>query len=207
MASAKELFDIKTPEIHGVVEKENEVVALDEYSKAVEKELKGEPEKKVKAKNKKVDAYRLTVRGNVRDGEKAVSYSVSFVMPRCEDEALQYHAQRFVVVELCKAGKLGDGVLTRYIDEIEETTLELSFFGKDVFALTKDEIQYACDYYGITGCGYDSPSLRNLQKEFYKKYVLANDPSLQDQFAKREFITKIDSVLDYKKLPKITLSE
>ena len=92
------------------------------------------------------------------------------------------------------------------IDEIEETELELTFAGKDIFSLSKDEIQVACDYYGLRGCGYNNPSVRNMQREFYKKYLLKTDETLQDQFAQKEFITKVDSIIDYKKLPKITLA-
>jgi hypothetical protein len=81
----------------------------------------------------------------------------------------------------------------------------LTFIGKDIFTLTKDEIMLACDYYGVRGCSYTNPSLRALQREFYKNYKLKTDPSLQDQFTSREFITAVGKVLDYKKLPKVVL--
>ena len=134
------------------------------------------------------------------------SYAVSVVIPQCDDNDMQYHIQRFVIAELIKQGKLYDGVINRNIDEIEETELELTFAGKDVFSLSKDEIQVACDYYGLRGCGYNNPSVRNMQREFYKKYLLKTDETLQDQFAQKEFITKVDSIIDYKKLPKVTLA-
>ena len=82
----------------------------------------------------------------------------------------------------------------------------MTFAGKDIFSLPKDEIQVACDYYGLRGCGYNNPSVRNMQREFYKKYLLKTDETLQDQFAQKEFITKVDSIIDYKKLPKVTLA-
>lgn len=206
MANAKEQFGLTDkPEIHGVVEHETEPVAADEYSKQVEASLKKPEAPKVKAVNKKIPAWKLTVRGNVRDGEKMQAYSVDVVIPECPEEELQYHIQRFVITELVKQGKLYDGVINRSIDEIASAELELTFIGKDVFDLSKDEIQYACDYYGIRGCAYNNPSIRSLQREFYKKYLIKTDASLKDQMLQAEFITKVDSIIDYKKLPKIKL--
>lgn len=206
MANAKEQFGLTDkPEIHGVVEHETEPVAADEYSKQVEASLHKPEAPKVKAVNKKIPAWKLTVRGNVRDGEKLQAYSVDVVIPECPEEELQYHIQRFVITELVKQGKLYDGVINRSIDEIASAELELTFIGKDVFDLSKDEIQYACDYYGIRGCAYNNPSIRSLQREFYKKYLIKTDASLKDQMLQAEFITKVDSIIDYKKLPKIKL--
>ena len=110
-------------------------------------------------------------------------------------------------MELIKQGYYRDGVINRSVDEISDTTLELTFIGKDIFNLTKEEIQYACDYYGIRGCAYNNPSIRSLQREFYKKYLIKTDESLADQMTQAEFITKIDSIIDYKKLPKVKLAE
>ena len=202
MANAKEQFGLSDkPEIHGVVEHETQPIAADEYSKQVEAELKKPEAPKAKAVNKKVPAFKLTVRGNVRNGEKMEAYSVDVIIP----EELQYHIQRFVNMELVKQGNYHDGVINRSIDEIEETELEFTFIGKDVFSLSKEEIQYACDYYGIRGCAYNNPSIRALQREFYKKYTIKTDSSLSDQMTQAEFITKVDSIIDYKKLPKVKL--
>ena len=141
MANAKEQFGLTDkPTITGIVERESEVHPADEYSARLEAELNKPAPARKKAVNKSVDAYKLTVRGNTRKGETMESYTVEFVMPKCSEESIQYHAQRFVVAELAKKGELYDGVLTRAIDEIEETTVELTFIGKDVFTLTKDEI-------------------------------------------------------------------
>ena len=206
MANAKEQFGLADkPEIHGVVEHETTPVAVDEYSKQVEAELKKPEAPKAKAVNKKVPAFKLTVRGNVRNGEKMEAYSVDVVIPECPEEELQYHIQRFVNMELVKQGNYHDGVINRSIDEIEESTLEFTFIGKDVFSLSKEEIQYACDYYGIRGCAYNNPSIRALQREFYKKYLIKTDSSLAEPLAQAEFITKVDAIIDYKKLPKIKL--
>lgn len=206
MANAKEQFGLsEKPTITGIVERENESHPADAYSAQLEAELNKPAPARKKAVNKSVDAYKLTVRGNTRKGETMQAYSVEFVMPMCDEETIQYHAQRFVVAELAKKGELYDGVITRSIDEIEETTVELTFIGKDIFTLTKDEIMLACDYYGVRGCSYTNPSLRALQREFYKNYKLKTDSSLQDQFTAREFITAVGKVLDYKKLPKVVL--
>ena len=206
MANAKEQFGLADkPEIHGVVEHETEPIAADEYSKQVEASLKKPEAPKAKAVNKKVPAFKLTVRGNVRNGEKMEAYSADVIIPQCPEEELQYHVQRFVNMELVKQGNYHDGVINRSIDEIEETELEFTFIGKDVFSLSKEEIQYACDYYGIRGCAYNNPSIRALQREFYKKYLLKTDDSLKEQLAQQEFITKVDAIIDYKKLPKIKL--
>ena len=206
MANAKEQFGLSDkPEIHGVVEHETAPVAADEYSKQVEAELKKPETPKAKAVNKKVPAFKLTVRGNVRNGEKMEAYSADITIPECPEEELQYHIQRFVAMELVKQGNYHDGVINRSIDEIADGELELTFIGKDVFSLSKEEIQYACDYYGIRGCAYNNPSIRALQREFYKKYLIKTDESLKDQLTQAEFITKIDSIVDYKKLPKVKL--
>lgn len=208
MANAKEQFGLSDkPEIHGVVEHETEPKPADEYSAQVEASLKKPETPRAKAVNKKVDAFKLTVRGNVRDGEKVQPYSVDVTIQECPEEELQYHIQRFVNMELIKQGNYRDGVINRSIDEISESTLELTFIGKDIFNLTKEEIQYACDYYGIRGCAYNNPSIRSLQREFYKKYLIKTDESLADQMTQAEFITKIDSIIDYKKLPKVKLAE
>ena len=206
MANAKEQFGLADkPTITGVVERESESHPADEYSAQLEASLNKPAPARKKAVNKTVDAYKLTVRGNTRKGETMATYSVEFVMPKCSEESIQYHAQRFVIAELAKKGELYDGVLTRSIDEIEETTIELTFIGKDIFTLSKDEIMMACDYYGIRGCSYTNPSIRALQREFYTNYKLKTDDSLQDQFTSREFITKVGKVIDYKKLPTVVL--
>ena len=207
MANAKEQFglDLKQP-IHGVVEHETTPQPADEYSAQLEAKLKTK-EVRAKAVNKKVPAYKITVSGNVRNNNSAEAYCVTVTIPHCADAAMQYHIQNFVVAELVKAGKLRDGVINRAIDEIEETEIELSFIGKDIFSLTKDEVLLACDYYDIVGCGYENPSLRAIQKEFYVKYLLKTDESLQDSMAAKLFISKMDSIIDYKKLPVIKLSE
>lgn len=209
MTNAREEFGLTdTPVIHGVVEHETEAVAADDYSRQIDEKLKAEKQERAKPKavKNKVPAYKIAVSGSVRKGETMEAYNVSVIIPQCDDDDMQYHIQRFVVAELIKEGKLYDGVINRNIDEIEETELELTFAGKDVFALSKDEIQVACDYYGLRGCSYNNPSVRNMQREFYKKYLLKTDESLQDQFAQKEFITKVDSIVDYKKLPKVTLA-
>lgn len=209
MTNAKEQFGLTdTPVINGIVEHETESVGADEYSRQIDEKIKAEKQERArpKAVKNKVPAFKIAVTGNVRHGETMESYSVSVVIPQCADDDMQYHIQRFVIAELIKQGKLYDGVINRNIDEIEETELELTFAGKDIFSLSKDEIQVACDYYGLRGCGYNNPSVRNMQREFYKKYLLKTDETLQDQFAQKEFITKVDSIIDYKKLPKITLA-
>lgn len=207
--NAKEQFGLtETPEIHGVVEHETEAVGADEYSRQIDEQIKENKKEKArpKAEKNKIPAFKISVSGNVRQGETMQAYNVSVVIPACDDEDMQYHIQRFVIAELVKQGKLYDGIINRNIDEIEETELELTFVGKDIFSLSKDELQLACDYYGVRGCGYNNPSIRSLQREFYKKYLLKTDPTLQDQFAEKEFITKVDSIIDYKKLPKVTLA-
>ena len=90
MANAKEQFGLsEKPEIHGVVEHETEPVAADEYSKQVEASLKKPETPKAKAVNKKVPAFKLTVRGNVRNGEKMEAYSADIVIPECPDTSMQ----------------------------------------------------------------------------------------------------------------------
>jgi hypothetical protein len=207
MTSAKEQFGLTDkPEIHGVVERENDsLVAGNDYSAQIDAELKKKPEPVAKAKNGKIAAYKIAVSGNVRKGETMESYSVSVTIPQCPDDELQYHIQNFVEMELVKQGKLHDGVLTRAIDEIEETELTLDFIGKDVFSLSKEQLVLAQDYYGIAGCHYTNPSLRALQKLFYMKYKIKTDESLHEEMAKKEFISIIESTVDYKKLPKLVL--
>lgn len=207
--NAKEQFGLTdTPEIHGVVEHETQAVGADEYSRQIDAKMKEDKKERAKPKAvaNKVPAFKIAVSGSVRKGETMESYNVSVVIPQCDDEDMQYHIQRFVIAELVKQGKLYDGIINRNIDEIEETELELTFVGKDVFSLSKDEIQVACDYYGLRGCSYNNPSVRSMQREFYKKYLLKVDETLQDQFAQKEFISKVDSIVDYKKLPKIELA-
>lgn len=209
MTNAKEQFGLTdTPEIHGIVEHETEAVGADDFSRQIDEQKKAQKQERAKPKAvaNKVPAFKIAVSGSVRKGETMESYNVSVVIPQCDDEDMQYHIQRFVIAELVKQGKLYDGVINRNIDEIEDTELELTFIGKDIFSLTKDEILLACDYYGLRGCGYNNPSVRSIQREFYKKYLIKTDETLQDQFAQKEFITKVDSIVDYKKLPKVELA-
>ncbi len=207
MANAKEQFGLsEKPMVTGVIERDvNKPIPADDYSAGVMAEETEKPAKKTKAVENKVKALKLTVSGNVRRGEEMVPYTVNILIPECPDNELQYHSQRFVIMELAKTGKLYDGVLTRNIDEIEESTLELTFIGKDIFSLSKEEIQYACDYYDLLGCGYNNPSIRALQKEFYKNYMLKTDNSLNDKLTQQEFITKIDGIQDYKKIQPVKL--
>lgn len=210
MANLKEEFGLsEKPKIEGIITRDGTITATDEYSQHVLEKQKGTPEKRQKAVNKQVDAFKVHVTGNVRKGETMEAYSVEVVIPACEDEAMQYHIQRFVTMELMKTGKLYDGVLNRSIEDIEETKCDLSFIGKDVFSMTKEEIQYACDYYDIMGCSYSNPSVRAIQREFYIKYALKTDSSLvnAEKITQQEFISKVESTLDYKKLPKMILSE
>lgn len=210
MGNLKEEFGLaEKPKVEGIITRDGTITAVDDYSREVLEKQKGEPEKRQKAVNKKVDAFKVHVTGNVRKGESMEPYSVEVIIPVCEDAAMQYHIQRFVTMELMKAGKLYDGVLNRSIEDIEETKLELAFIGKDVFSLSKDEIQYACDYYDIMGCSYSNPSIRTIQREFYMKYALKTDSSLvnAEKITQQEFISKVESTLDYKKLPKMILAE
>lgn len=207
MANIKEEFGLsEKPTVDGIMEREaNKAVAKDDYS-AGELEKQSRPvAKKEKAVSSLVPAYKVTVAGNVRHGKSMEPYSVEILIQKCPDDEIQYHAQRFVVMELAKKGQLYDGVLTRSIDDIKSTELELTFLGKDVFDLSKEEIQYACDYYGIHGCGYTNPSIRAIQKQFYLGYQLKLVGNTLEHAQQQELISKIDGTLDCSKLPKVVL--
>ena len=205
--SIKEEFGLtEKPTVEGIIEREaNKAVAKDDYSAAELAKQSRPVTKKEKVSTSLVPAYKLTVAGNVRHGQSMEAYKVDIVIQKCPDDEIQYHAQRFVVMELAKQGKLYDGVLTRSIDDIQNTELELTFLGKDVFELSKEEIQYACDYYGIHGCGYTNPSIRAIQKQFYLGYQLMREGKSLERAQQQELISKIDGTLDYTKLPKVTL--
>lgn len=206
MSNAKEQFGLSAkPEIHGIVERENVSVPADDYSAKIDAELNKKSEPVAKAKNGKIAVYKIAVSGSVRKSDTMESYNVTVTIPQCPENEMQYHIQNFVEMELVKQGKLYDGVLTRAIDEIDETEITLDFIGKDVFSLSKEQLILAQDYYGLSGCHYTNPSLRSLQKKFYMNYKIKTDESLHDEFARKEFISIIESTVDYKKLPKLVL--
>lgn len=175
----------------------------DDYSRQVaESRNKGIQPKEQPGKGNKIKGLKVSVSGGVRIGDKEEGYNVEVVIPYCPDNELQYHIQRFVVLELHKQKKLGNGVITRYIDNIEECEVELTFIGKNVFDLSKEETQLAADYYNIKCLPGNTPSLVAIQRSLYVNYKIKTSDDIRTDPMKRAlYISKIDGIKDKAKLP------
>lgn len=117
-----------------------------------------------------VDGIELDVVGEAIHSNKGASqYRVTVKIPRRENYGL--YLKEAILMELRKADLLYSGVATWNVDRIEKTTVSISFIGKDVFDLSREECFMAKAYYGLGGFQCFDGDLRTVQKEIYRRFA------------------------------------
>ena len=117
-----------------------------------------------------VDGIELDVVGEAIHSNKGASqYRVTVKIPRRENYGL--YLKEAILMELRKADLLYSGVATWNVDRIEKTTVSISFIGKGVFDLSREECFMANAYYGLGGFQCFDGDLRTVQKEIYRRFA------------------------------------
>ena len=117
-----------------------------------------------------VDGVELDVVGEAIHSNKGASqYRVTVKIPRRENYGL--YLKEAILMELRKADLLYSGVATWNVDKIEKITVPVSFIGKAVFDLSREECFMAKAYYGLGGFQCFDGDLRTVQKEIYRRFA------------------------------------
>lgn len=117
-----------------------------------------------------VNGVELDVVGEAIHSNKGASqYRVTVKIPRRENYGL--YLKEAILMELRKADLLYSGVATWNVDRIEKITVPVSFIGKDVFDLSREECFMAKAYYGLGGFQCFDGDLRTVQKEIYRRFA------------------------------------
>lgn len=117
-----------------------------------------------------VNGIELDVVGEAIHSNKGASqYRVTVKIPRRENYGL--YLKEAILMELRKTDLLYSGVATWNVDRIEKTTVPVSFIGKDVFDLSREECFMAKAYYGLGGFQCFDGDLRTVQKEIYRRFA------------------------------------
>lgn len=96
-----------------------------------------------------VCGMRITVVGRAVSLSGLENYETTVDIPRREN--WQQYLRSFVERKLQSESASIQGVQTTYIDDEEEITVPVSFFGKDVMKLSREEIFPVAAYYGLRG--------------------------------------------------------
>lgn len=96
-----------------------------------------------------VCGMRITVVGRAVSLSGLENYETTVDIPRREN--WQQYLRSFVERKLQSVSASIQGVQTTYIDDEEEITVPVSFFGKDVMKLSREEIFPVAAYYGLRG--------------------------------------------------------
>lgn len=96
-----------------------------------------------------VCGMRITVVGRAVSLNGLENYETTVDIPRREN--WQQYLRSFVERKLQSESASIQGVQTTYIDDEEEITVPVSFFGKDVMKLSREEIFPVAAYYGLRG--------------------------------------------------------
>lgn len=158
------------------MEKENEVLETQEVvTEQVETPVE-EPKKAPKAKKKAepegimVEGVQIDVVGEAIHSNKGSSqYRVSVKIPRRED--YQLYLREAILMNLRQDDLLFAGVTTWNTDKIENVEVPVSFIGKNIFDLSRDECFAVKAYYGLGGFACHDGDLRTVQKEIYRRFA------------------------------------
>lgn len=96
-----------------------------------------------------VCGMRITVVGRAVSLNGLENYETTVDIPRREN--WQQYLRSFVERKLQSESASIQGVQTTYIDDEEEIAVPVSFFGKDVMKLSREEIFPVAAYYGLRG--------------------------------------------------------
>ena len=175
-------------EKENIVEETKEIVAKDngvEFaasgevdSGSISEPVAEKPVKEKKAKAKKepvadgvsVDGVCVEVVGEAVHNNKGVQqYHVSVKIPRRENSGL--YLREAILMQLRKEDLLYSGVLTWNTESVSHAEVPVTFIGKNIFDLSRDECFAAKAYYGLGGFACHDGDLRTLQKEIYRRFA------------------------------------
>jgi len=119
----------------------------------------------------------------------ATQYRVTVKIPRRENYGL--YLKEAVLMELRKTDLLYSGIVTWNLEKIEKCSVPVSFIGKDVFDLSRDECYLAKAYYGLGGFQCFDGDLRTVQKEIYRRFAkfFGIDNGATEEYLKWQQIT------------------
>lgn len=158
------------------MEPEKEILETQEVEKTpeVQPEVEKEPKKTTKKAKKEtettVEGVRITVVGEaVHSSEGIKQYRVTVDVPRRENFGL--YTKESILTELKKTDLLFNGIITHNIDSVERIDVPVTFIGKNVFDLTRNECAFAKAYYGLGGFKCYDGDLRTVQREIYRRFA------------------------------------
>lgn len=127
----------------------------------------------VSEKKKSVDSAKgtkITVVGEaIHSKDGSAQYRTTVVIPRTENYSL--YLREAILMKLRQEDLLYVGVVTWNVDKIEKTDAPITFVGKNIFDLSRDECFAAKAYYGLGGFTCYDGDLRTVQKEIYRRFA------------------------------------
>lgn len=117
-----------------------------------------------------VDGVCIEVVGEaVHSNRGSEQYRVSVNIPRRENSGL--YLREAILMELRKKDLLYSGVATWNVESVTEVSVPVSFIGKNIFDLSRDECFAVKAYYGLGGFTCHDGDLRTAQKEIYRRFA------------------------------------
>lgn len=117
-----------------------------------------------------VDGVCIEVVGEaVHSNKGSQQYRVSVTIPRRENSGL--YLREAILMELRKTDLLFAGVATWNVESVAEVSVPVSFIGKNIFDLSRDECFAVKAYYGLGGFTCHDGDLRTAQKEIYRRFA------------------------------------
>lgn len=105
----------------------------------------------------------------VHSNNGSQQYRVSVKIPRRVNYSL--YLREAILMNLHKTDLLYTGVVTWNIDKLDISPVEVTFIGKNVFDLSRDECFAVKAYYGLGGFQCFDGDLRTVQKEVYRRFA------------------------------------
>lgn len=156
------------------VDTETPVVETQEVSAPVEKPV-NKTTKTTRTKKESNDSFNVSgvaidvVGEAVHSNKGPQQYRKTIKIPRRED--YQLYLREAILMDLRKDDLLFAGVTTWNVDKIEEIDVPVTFIGKKIFDLSRDECFAVKAYYGLGGFTCHDGDLRTLQKEIYRRFA------------------------------------
>lgn len=117
-----------------------------------------------------VDGVEIVVVGEaIHSNKGSQQYNVTVKIPRRENSGL--YLREAILMELRKTDLLFAGVASWNTDSVQLVSVPVTFIGKNVFDLSRDECFAVKAYYGLGGFTCHDGDLRTVQKEIYRRFA------------------------------------
>lgn len=148
---------------------EKEAIKKDAEEKKVQAASKAKTTKIKVEQDNKIPALKLAISGQiVGENNKAESYEFDdVVIPACTNP--MSYLKQVVILRFKKLGRALDksDIITHYLDDEEDCEMDATFLGKDVLALTEEEVLAAKIYFKLKGVAIDQ-GVRQARVSLYR---------------------------------------